>query len=137
MTGDARSHGEAVVAHTPGPWEVDKFTYWITASNVAKGPMHVADIRGWGYLTGKGDGALGMEYDAAVEVQKANARLIAAAPDMLDALRNVQKLIAEAAMTGFNYKDGDWPERLFASQQVTSAAIESATGHRRISEKSL
>jgi hypothetical protein len=39
------------------------------------------------------------------------------------ALRNVQKLISEAAMTGFNHKDGDWPERLFESQQVTSAAL--------------
>ena len=55
-----------------------------------------------------------------------------AAPDMLAALRNVQKLIAEAAMTGFNYKDGDWPERLFLSQQVTSAVIEKATRPPRI-----
>ncbi len=50
-----------------------------------------------------------------------------AAPDMLAALQNVQKLISEAAMTGFNHKDGDWPERLFLSQQVTSAAINKAT----------
>jgi len=55
-----------------------------------------------------------------------------AAPDMFAALRNVQKLITEAAMTGFNYKDGDWPERLFLSQQVTSAAIEKATRPPRI-----
>lgn len=53
--------------------------------------------------------------------------LITAAPDLLAALRSVQKLISEAAMTGFNHKDGDWAERLFASQQVTSAAIKRAT----------
>lgn len=52
-----------------------------------------------------------------------------AASDMLAALRNVQKIISEAAMTGFNCKDGDWPERLFDSQQVTSAAIKKATTH--------
>ena len=57
-----------------------------------------------------------------------DARLMTAAPDMVEALRNVQKLISEAAMTGFNWKDGDWAERLFASQQVTSAALEKATG---------
>lgn len=51
-----------------------------------------------------------------------------AALDMLTALKNVQKLIAEAAMTGFNYKDGDWPERLFASQHVTDTAIRRAEG---------
>ncbi len=50
-----------------------------------------------------------------------------AAPDMLAALRNVQKLIAEASMTGFNCHDGEWAERLFFSQQVTSAAIKKAT----------
>jgi len=58
----------------------------------------------------------------------ADAHLIAAAPEMLYALRNVQKLIAEAAMTGFNCNNGDWAERLFASQQVTSAAVRKATG---------
>jgi hypothetical protein len=39
------------------------------------------------------------------------------------ALENVRALIAEAAMTGFNHKDGDWAERLFSSQQDTSAAL--------------
>jgi hypothetical protein len=39
------------------------------------------------------------------------------------ALRNVQKIISEAALTGFNHKDGDWADRLFASQQKTSAAL--------------
>jgi len=47
---------------------------------------------------------------------------------MLAALKNVNKLISEAAMTGFNCHDGDWAERLFASQQVTSAAIRKAEG---------
>ena len=61
-----------------------------------------------------------------------NARLIAAAPDMLAALHNVRKLISEAAMTGFNWKDGDWADRLFASQATTTAAIEKAEGHRRV-----
>ena len=57
----------------------------------------------------------------------ADARLIASAPELLEALVNVQKLISEAAMTGFNWKDGDWADRLFFSQQKTSQAIERAT----------
>ncbi len=40
------------------------------------------------------------------------------------ALRAVQKLISEAAMTGFNCHDGDWAERLFHSQQATSRALQ-------------
>jgi hypothetical protein len=46
--------------------------------------------------------------------------------DLVKALENVREIIAEGAMTGFNYKDGDWAERLFASQQVTSAALRKA-----------
>ena len=65
------------------------------------------------------------------EMADANARLISAAPEMLVALANVQKLIAETALTGFNYKDGDWAQRLFESQQVTSRAIKAAVGSKR------
>ncbi len=43
--------------------------------------------------------------------------------DLVKALENVRAIISEGAMTGFNYKDGDWAERLFASQQMTSAAL--------------
>jgi len=39
------------------------------------------------------------------------------------ALTNVRSLISEAAMTGFNHADGDWPERLFYSQQRTSHVL--------------
>ncbi|MDP1702614.1 MAG: hypothetical protein Q8L53_16880 [Aestuariivirga sp.] len=49
-----------------------------------------------------------------------------AAPDLYEALRNVQKLITEAALTGFNYKDGEWSQKLFESQQQTSAALAKA-----------
>lgn len=62
---------------------------------------------------------------------KANAQLIAAAPDLLAALTNVRGLIAEAAMTGFNCRDGDWAERLYVSQQVSSDAIKKAMGEKR------
>jgi hypothetical protein len=39
------------------------------------------------------------------------------------ALLNVRGIISEGAMTGFNWKDGDWADRLFASQRMTSAAL--------------
>lgn len=54
------------------------------------------------------------------------ARQMAAAPDLLAALLHVRKLIAEAARTGFDCNNGDWPERLFASQTITLAAVEQA-----------
>ena len=42
---------------------------------------------------------------------------------MEEAIILVRKIIAEAAMTGFNIHDGDWAQRLFDTQQDTYKAI--------------
>ncbi len=60
------------------------------------------------------------------EVDRIDGALIAAAPDMLAALHHVRSIIKDGAMTGFNCLDGDWAERLFASQAVTHAAVTKA-----------
>jgi hypothetical protein len=73
--------------HTPGEW-----TYFAPTQSVySVGPrhgvtnheMHIADIRGHGYLTGGCAGK--MDGDVAAAIQDANGRLIAAAPDLLEA----------------------------------------------------
>lgn len=51
-------------------------------------------------------------------------RMVERYEQALAQLRAVQKLISEAAMTGFNWQDGDWPQRLFESQQQTSAVLQ-------------
>ena len=43
------------------------------------------DVRGWGYLTGGGSGALGLDADTASRLQDELGRLIASAPDLLEA----------------------------------------------------
>lgn len=49
-------------------------------------------------------------------------RLNARVDELQEALLVTRKLVSEAAMTGFNYHDGDWAERLFANQaNITSA----------------
>lgn len=60
----------------------------------------------------------------------ADGHLMTAAPDLLAALQHVRKLIVEGAMTGFNYKDGDWAEKLFNSQALSHAAVSKALGGR-------
>ena len=54
---------------TPGdvwkpPFRYDKRGSWITDAN----GVRVLDLRGWGYLTGRG-GALGLDYDVASAIQ--------------------------------------------------------------------
>lgn len=73
--------------HTPGPWKVGYQAMDVMATD-AKGDFKVCDIRGWGHLTGKGHGALGLSQDEAVAIQTANANLIAAAPDLLAACKD-------------------------------------------------
>lgn len=73
-----------MTSHTKGPWEVDEDGLAVRALN---GQMKVADIRGWGYLTGKG--TLGLDHDEATRIQFANGYVMAAAPDMLEALMRI------------------------------------------------
>lgn len=63
---------------TSGPWTIGYNAYTIEA-----GPMKICDIRGWGHLTGTG--GLNLPAEEAKKIQEANARLIAAAPEMYEA----------------------------------------------------
>lgn len=67
--------------HTPGPWEYEptgQTVYGISEGGCNKivETFMVANIRGWGHLQYLPNGA---------EIQDANGRLIAAAPDLLAA----------------------------------------------------
>jgi hypothetical protein len=70
--------------HTPGPWEFDGTSYiW---ADMSSGKM-IAQIRGWGWLQKKGE-------EAAIAEQEANAHLIAAAPELLEACASIVVSIA-------------------------------------------
>lgn len=103
--------------HTHGPWTVGYQAMDIWATD-AKGPFKLCDIRAWGHLTGKGHGALGLPPDEAVAIQTANACLIAAAPDMLNALKAALPILR----TGAGIPSAR--ERL----ELVEAAIAKATG---------
>ena len=82
--------------HTPGPWRVAEPTGFIYAANPYIGhDMLVAQVRGWGHLTGTGGGGCAFDEDKAIAIQEANARLIAAAPDLLAALKEAENALAD------------------------------------------
>lgn len=70
---------------TPGPWHVGYGITGIGCTNAKiGGHAKLFDVRGWGYFTGDGHGGLGLSYEEAMAIQKANACLVAAAPDLLE-----------------------------------------------------
>lgn len=81
---------------TERPWTAGNHwpAGWIMAEGVKKGPMHVAEMRGWGYLTGRGHGALGLTSLEAARIQDANAALIVEAinalPSLISRIRSLQ-----------------------------------------------
>jgi len=79
---------------TSGPWRNEGKGLQVRKADASM--MNICDIRGWGYLTGKGHFALGLDDEEARVVQNANAELIAAlrnaAPSLLDAAEERDRL---------------------------------------------
>lgn len=85
--------------HLKTPWRTDHMGMHVESIGCEKAPVKILDIRGWGYLTGKGHGALGLSDEEAIEIQKANAAFIVRAAnchaeliEALDALVNAKAL---------------------------------------------
>ena len=76
---------------TPGKWESDEEGEYVF-TRVPSGLMMVAQMRGWSYLTGE----LNLSSEEAIEVQKANARLMAAAPELYEAVCDLLDYAYEA-----------------------------------------
>jgi hypothetical protein len=124
---DSSSHGvspdeataSAVVPnpHTPGPWWFDVGgNIWTRDAPYGRGEMMVGMVRGWGHLTGRGGGCAFAE-DKAVAIQEANARLIAAAPELLAAL----KACAKELRVRLNEYEPDPVELLTAERLIVEA----------------
>lgn len=89
-----------------GPFRVMDDTLWIVGTDAYGGTCHVADIRGWGYLTGRGQ-ALALTSDEAIAAQARAAQFIVDAMNEKLARDQasspeVQALIAEARREGWN-----------------------------------
>ncbi|MHB8287115.1 MAG: hypothetical protein ACYDD1_20900 [Caulobacteraceae bacterium] len=67
----------------------------IFAPSLKGGETRVADLRGWGYLTGRGHGALGLSEDQAIAAQNIVGRLLVAAPALADAAAPIVDILED------------------------------------------
>lgn len=97
--------------HTPGPWATDAVGEYVFADG---GSHPVAQVRGYGhYCKMFGD------EEQAVNRMSANARLIAAAPELLEALESLYSRVR---------KDKDAKKWWEYEQKMARAAIAKARG---------
>lgn len=70
---------EATCRTDGGEWKSDDYGIrQIWAKSLKGGNAHIADVRGWGYFTGMGHGALGLTEDEGIEAQRQIGQFIAA-----------------------------------------------------------
>jgi hypothetical protein len=100
--------------HTPGPWRLNENSNWKTnpfSITVSKPGVHSTTISN-----------IPTRMTVPPQEQKANARLISAAPDLLEALKGASKAIREYRSQGATHAYWDNVE-----EQV-NAAIKKAEG---------
>ena len=109
---------------TPGPWKVSYRALDVGVDDDVHGYAKLFDIRGWGYLTGKGQ-ALGLDCEEATKIQHANAHLICAAPDMYEALQKIEEWCAH--IDAISPEDGELHDQIvgLASSVLSKARGES------------
>jgi hypothetical protein len=103
--------------HTAGPWTLDQQGMFVWGED---NQMAICEVRGWGFLTGVG--AKSLPPDKAEAVQRANGQLIAAAPDLLEALEMVRDADEDCK------KDMDYQSIPPAARAKIDAAILKARG---------
>ena len=117
--------------HTPGPWGVINSTGVFSALGADSGDGTKADSSdGWNIC----DCSIGVtsvdgeHIELGFAVQKANAKLIAAAPDLLDALIESRQVIATALKVGApDWFDTDDKVAQHTTIKKIDAAIAKAT----------
>ena len=91
---------------TPGPWIADK-------TSRAVGPISHDDDQSYGMVIP----VAWVEFDPEVEIQASNQNLIAAAPDLLEAL---QKMVSKAYKQNWN---DAYPEEIQSAQAAINKAL--------------
>ena len=99
---------------TPGPWVADK-------TSRAVGPISRDDDQSYGILIP----VAWVEFDTEVEIQASNQNLIAAAPEMLEALRQLRDYVEDVCAVSSSDCDKEHPLML------ATAAINKTLGEKQ------
>ena len=102
--------GDVFMSHTPGPWNVAR-----TQST------HSHPTRFWETLVESSDGLVAVGHGLTHQESDANAALVAAAPELLAALKTIAENSAEE-------NEWDAVEKLHANETLARAAIAKAEG---------
>jgi hypothetical protein len=111
----------------PGEWTCDNAGY-IWADSLKGGRTHMIDVRGWGYLTGGGLGALGLKATDAERLQDDLGRLLCAAPDMLASLQTMRDYVSDRLMDAMAAGGKSMIDMVTEDLARVDAAISKATG---------
>jgi hypothetical protein len=104
--------------HTPGPWLTTESTEHWGRVNVTVQAAFTAN-------------EIATAWQGTTDVNRANARLIAAAPDLLEALRCADTFITNGIELGFiRMPDADTPDPAHKTLAIVRAAIAKATGEK-------
>jgi hypothetical protein len=111
-------------SYTPGPWTCG-FSHWgrwqiDSSKNEAGVSFHIAELASYAGLGG-GEKKLN-------DQQQANARLIAAAPTMLEALRAVEFDVRGRCSACFGWDASSENDHKHADNCIVASAIAQATG---------
>lgn len=116
---------DTVAKYIEAPWKVDALGMSVWGRDARDGgDSKIADIRGWGHLTGTG-GGLALSEDVAEAVQRARGHILAAAPELLAAARLARHAL-DGLMGDTDLPDDDSDE--MKAMQALSAAIAKAEG---------
>lgn len=108
-------------AHSPLPWLARRSEVSGRISDVCANSGHQDRILLNGFAL-----SLGVPGDEACANTEFVFRACNAHYQMLEAIKATRALISEAAASGFDWKSGDWPIRLFENQAKLTAAIAAA-----------
>lgn len=101
-------------AHTPGPWSVDldRFAYTNSGQrSIFYQPVSEGSLTHIAYVSSVIERSRKTSYNAPDEVRDANARLIAAAPDLLAALEAIELALRLPNVTAGEILDENSPIR--------------------------